>query len=384
MSKLDRIDYPVKQMPSGDWEHISLFRFQGQEPGPHVHIQANVHGAELQGNAVIYYLMDYFLKNQFKGSVTFIPCANPAGVNTKMGTFTQGRFNPITGDNWNRCYEDIFTHHENEIGQSLKEFVHDNINENWEVIKSNFKTAIFNSFKNYEKHLDKYGQNENKSLFLLLQKVAAPADIVLDLHTGPIATRYIYSAEFQKDSVKHFNFPFVLNIPDKFAGAMDEGTFINWVRLQRAFLEHGKDIPLEFESYTIELGSEEAISLEDAQKDATNILNYLHYKSIILEKPQIDFTLQRHAKLANFKTYYSPQGGMIEYIKGPGEQVNEGEIMAKILNFKRLTSDDKFDDAITELKCNKDCFIINHCPSGAISKGMELYQVLENSKEIEI
>ena len=77
MNKLSRVDYPIKELPSGDKLFISSFKLESGHAGPHVHIQASVHGAELQGNAVIFHLMQYFIHHPFKGSVTFIPLANP-------------------------------------------------------------------------------------------------------------------------------------------------------------------------------------------------------------------------------------------------------------------------------------------------------------------
>ena len=264
MNKLERVDIPIQTLPSGDPLSLTLFRIKSESPGPHIHIQANVHGAELQGNAVIYHLMTYFLNNPFNGSVTFIPMANPQALNSKSGVYTNGRYNTKTGDNWNRNYTDIFSRPKKIIEHDLETFVLSHMDSNWNDIKVAFKRVLHQTLKNIEQFETTYGPNENKKLNLFLQKISAPADVVLDLHTGPIATRYVYSAEYQKEDVIHLNFPFVLHIPHKFAGAMDEATFINWFRLYEAFKANGRTIPLEFNSLTIELGSEETIDLDKA------------------------------------------------------------------------------------------------------------------------
>jgi len=383
MNKIDRVDYPIKQLPSGDNLNLSLFRIEGKRPGPHIHIQANVHGAELQGNAVIYHLMNYFSNHTFNGSITFIPCANPAGVNSKLGTYTFGRFNPVTGNNWNRCYEDIMLRPKEAIGRTLKDFVALNLDTAWSELKEKYKKFIFDCLKDYESFLGNKAFNDNKSLFLFLQKVASTADIVLDLHTGPISTQYIYSALYQKESVVNFHFPFVLNIPNEFGGAMDEATFMPWIHLQNVFKDHGKDIPCEFEGYTIELGSEERISILDAWQDTQKILSYLGGKGVI-DNPDFDFErpLQRHCLLKDYRTYYAPWGGLVDYHKRPGDLISKDETIASFLNFKNVTSDSGMGNALKELKAENDCFVINHCPSGSVSKGMELYQVMENYQEI--
>ena len=37
--------------------NVPLYRFKGQRPGPKVYIQSSIHGAEVQGNVVIYHLV---------------------------------------------------------------------------------------------------------------------------------------------------------------------------------------------------------------------------------------------------------------------------------------------------------------------------------------
>ncbi|MEK6624853.1 MAG: succinylglutamate desuccinylase/aspartoacylase family protein, partial [Bdellovibrionota bacterium] len=339
MNKLSRVDYPIKELPSGDKLFISSFKLESGHAGPHVHIQASVHGAELQGNAVIFHLMQYFIHHPFKGSVTFIPLANPAATNTKIGAYTYGRFNPVTGHNWNRCYEDVMFLTQEQIVGLLKAWCESHRNTAWEQIKREYKSFILQSLVHLEAHLGRRGENENKKLFLLLQMMAAPADIVLDLHTGPASTRYIYSALYQKKSVVDFHFPFVLNIPNEFAQAMDEASFMPWVHLQREFKAQGRDIPLEFQAYTLELGSEERLHFDEGKRDAEHILHYLARQGMIekgQESASFERPLQRHLLLKDYRTLYAPSGGLVHYHKAPGEFVKKGEILASFLNFKRI------------------------------------------------
>jgi len=395
-NRFERVDYSIKELPSGDQLFLNLFRIEGKQKGPSIHIQASVHGAELQGNACIYRLMEYFKTIPLNGKITFIPLANPGATNTKMGTYTYGRFNPVTGHNWNRCYEDIMTQDEGQIGGSLANFVQKTIESNpklvWEDIKSSYKTFLFQSLKNLESFFAKKGESENKFPFLFLQKVASPADIVIDLHTGPASSQYIYSAEYLQKSVTYFNFPFVLNIPNEYGQAMDEATFMPWIQLQQEFAKHGVQVPLEFESYTLELGSEEIICLEQAKIDALRILHYLAYKGAVnwdhVKKLQ-DFHVvnlervdQHHTYLKNYRTLNSPVGGLCHYHVKPGQFVAKGKPMATFLNFKKIHDYETLERGLFTMEAPKDCFIINHCPSSSVSKGMELFSVMEDFKTI--
>ena len=51
---------------------IEVLTLKGQEGGPKVHIQASVHGAEIQGNAVIMSSKN-FKERDFKGEFVLIP-----------------------------------------------------------------------------------------------------------------------------------------------------------------------------------------------------------------------------------------------------------------------------------------------------------------------
>ena len=49
-------------------------------------------------------LLEHLEKHPPLGSVRFVPNANPVGLNNKRGEYTDGRFDPVRGDNWNRKY----------------------------------------------------------------------------------------------------------------------------------------------------------------------------------------------------------------------------------------------------------------------------------------
>ncbi|MEO0824724.1 MAG: succinylglutamate desuccinylase/aspartoacylase family protein, partial [Cyanobacteria bacterium J06642_9] len=97
------------QMASGDRLSLQTYCFQGATPGKKVYIQANLHGAELAGNAVVYALIEFFSQldaAQLKGEVLLLPLCNPLGVNQRAHHFVSGRFNPYDGRDWNRIHWD--------------------------------------------------------------------------------------------------------------------------------------------------------------------------------------------------------------------------------------------------------------------------------------
>ena len=134
-------------------------------------------------------------------------------------SYTQGRFNPVTGNNYNRNYTDLFASTEGDV--VLDKFIEKNAND--EQLPKKFKHLINSRIDSLIDEKSPYGLSDDFYLNITLQKLAAPADICLDLHTGPIACEYLYSNHGQKEEViNSFPFEFILSIPEEFAGAMDE------------------------------------------------------------------------------------------------------------------------------------------------------------------
>lgn len=376
IKNLEKIEYPIKKLANGDDLNLRAFRITGKEPGPHVHIQASVHGAEVQGNAVIFRLLEFFEENDFNGSITFIPMANPTGINNKQGPNTQGRFNPQSGTNWNRSYEDITKSEFFNLDKFLEKEKNLIDNTKWSAVSSAFKKYLVEVISLIQSSNKEYGVEENKKLGLLLQKIAAPSDIVLDLHTGPIACRYLYCGEHNKNRAPDLGFPFNLIIPDEFGGAMDEATFMPWVVLNQAL-----DFELfPFESYTVELGSEERIDLEEAGHDAALILNFLKKRGMIAEEIVLKAREydQKACYLKDYRTYYSQRGGLVEYLQKPGDTFKKDTPLYNVLNMSELTEKTHLTDCLTEVKAQASGIVINHHPSSVIMEGAPIYQVMEN------
>lgn len=368
-------EYPIKELATGEVFHLRTYTLKGNA-GPHIHIQASVHGAELQGNAVILQLMEYLNQTDINGSITFIPLANPYATNNKHGTYTYGRYNPVTGHNWNRNYVDIIKSSK----FPLQKFVEDHLNHPWHELKIIYKAQLDQIFHDYIGELiNQRRLSENNKLNLLLQHLASPADGILDLHTGPVATRYLYSAEYQEDIACFLKFKYNLIIPNEFDGAMDEACFMPWVHLMQELQNQGREIIPDIEAFTLEFGSEETFQMQAASKDVESILNYLKYKGVLAGQPtKIDSI---SCRLANYKTLYSPQGGLVDYHFHPGQHFSQGDILASFYNFKNIDPHDPIQSARTHVRAEEDGIIINRCPSSSVHQGMELFQVMTDLKK---
>ena len=365
----------VGEMATGAALTIPVYRFKGKTDAPNVYIQANMHGAEVQGNAVIFQLLELLQQTQILGNITLVPYANPVGANHKNGEYTLGRFDPITGVNWNRMY-----HFDESI---IKPFVHRCIGKDNATIEANFKALMIETIEQKLEH-NIYGLTTGQRIAYQLQRLAHQADLVLDLHTGPISSKHLYCPEYAKESAHYFDIPHTLLIPNDFDGALDEATFCPWWKLQEAFAELGiefliDDTGVNKESFTVELGSQEQIDLDVALEDAKSILSYLQYKGAIDTteyKPQV---MTRYGcYLKDYKAYYSPMGGMVDYLAEFGRPLAAGQPIARILRM------DNYGDGapLHYLSLDEEVIPILHFASATVNQGTELYKVFTNYFEL--
>jgi len=354
----------VAQNASARNLNVPVYRFKSEIPGPKVYIQSSIHGAEVQGNVVIYHLIQALQKASLVGEIILVPNCNPVGSNLKSGEYTLGRFDPVNGQNWNRAY-----HYDQPF---LDDFLQ----------KIEPDTDIAQLKKQFRDHIKKgiddvlqreWGVGLAQQLNLKLQRFAFDADIVLDLHNGPVSTRHIYVPEYARESAKYFNIPHVILIPNVFAGALDEATFCPWWYLQEQLLKRYPERCWDFgvEAFTVEMGSQEVIDFSAGEQDARSILSYLSAKGCFESPLQQPENMTRYATyLKDYKIMYSQFGGIVEYLARPGQLLKQGEVMARVLNVDELEDD----RATHEVQAPCDLIPILHFPSASVLGGTQLYK----------
>ncbi len=361
----------VGEMASGAALTVPVYRIKGLKDAPSVYIQANMHGAEVQGNAVIFQLLEQLRSMKVNGDITLVPYANPVGCNHKNGEYTLGRFDPITGVNWNRMY-----HFDESI---IKPFVQRCIGKDDATIEADFKQLMIDTIEQKLDH-NIFGLTTGQRIAYQLQRLAHQADFVLDLHTGPISSKHLYCPEYARESAQYFDIPHTLLIPNVFDGALDEATFCPWWKLQQAFADLGIEFSISSkrinkESFTVELGSQEQIDLDVALEDAKSILSYLQYKGVIETTEFTPQPMTRYAcYLKDYKAYYSPMGGMVDYLAEFGQPLAPGEPLARILRMDNYGDG----DPLHYLSLDKEVIPILHFASASVNQGTELYKVFTN------
>lgn len=336
---------------------------------PTVYVQSAVHAAEMQGSAVILKLIEKLKSLQLKAQFVLVPNCNPFGRTQRAGEYLQGRFDASTGNNWNRFY-----HYSQD---DVKAFAMQLSTEQLLQIAQGEESEVIAEFKVYlntklsEKLNSDWGINTAQYLNTTLQTLAVEADLVLDLHTGPSSTRHIYAPEFLAESAKLFNIENIISIPPKFAGALDEASFAPWCTLAELLAERGIEFNHRVDAFTVELGSQENICLEQAEDDTKGILNYLQQAGYVDGFEPIQLNAITTTPLAQYRTLFSKYAGMVEYVAKAGDKVKEGQVLARVLNSLEFENG----NAVTEVLSPANGTIILHYPSAAVQVGTQLYKI---------
>lgn len=365
-----KMSLQIGELAAGQALNLPIYQFKasGNANGPKVYIQANVHGAEVQGNAVIYQLMKLLESCTVLGEITLVPLANPLAINQKSGEFTLGRFDPITGANWNREY----LSHAIDLAQWYK--AHAKLSDS-ELVQA-YRSTLVEACQ--QRLVNDWGVTTGHRLAVNLQAMAHSADIVLDLHTGPKSCKHLYCPEYDIGAAQYFTIPYTLIIPNSFGGAMDEAAFCPWWQLSEYAQSQGRDLPIAVSAFTLELASQERICLEDALIDAKGILAYLSHRGVIAETFAPAKMARFGCYLKDYKKYHAPTAGLVEYVAPVGDFLAAGETLVNLLRLDLYGTKEE----LTALSLPLDCVPILHFASASVHQGTELYKVMTNVFEL--
>jgi predicted deacylase len=171
--------------------------------------------------------------------------------------------------------------------------------------------------------------------------------------------------------------PLVLLIPEEFAGALDESTFTPWSKLKQGFEKYDREVPSDFESFTVELGGEETIDFNKDSLDVEGIINYLRFRGTLSGDGNKNFGETKKAcSLNNFRSYFAPSAGLVHYYYGPGDAVKKGDLLCEILSMNSINEARDLEKAKTPIYAKDDGLVVFHATSSGVHQGMEIYSLM--------
>lgn len=271
---------------NGEAVAVGAWRFEGADGGPRVHLQAGVHADEIAGMLVLHLLMERLevaeSLGRLKGSVTVVPQANPLGI----GQFRQGRIlgrhHDATGHNFNRGFD-----------QSV---------------------AMERPSTNVQEWQRK------------LVQLAAPADVMLDLHTDDEALPYLYVHRSfwprGRELAAALQMDLAIIWDDGGDGSFEETIIAPWLR--EGSTGHRM-------AATLELRGQGDVSDRFAEQDAQGLYTWLCGYGVIDDGlAPADWPVEA-VEMGHMETILAPQPGVLIFEKELGDRVEQGQRFARIL-----------------------------------------------------
>ncbi|HIK38120.1 MAG: succinylglutamate desuccinylase/aspartoacylase family protein [Geminocystis sp.] len=332
--KIELID--LQNLASGDTFQLKIYRFVGKQEGKRAYIQANLHGAEIVGNAVIYELLNYFSSLQpedISGEIILVPLCNPTGVNQRHHFFSTGRFNPYDGQNWNRIFWDFSP----KLYEDLDVFIEKNLDLSERELAAIYKEKIRELLEaKVRENGPERGLSFSEKYRNILQSLSVLADYVIDIHSSSVsAINYIYTFKGREKSAEYFGFEYGVLVDEMGGNAFDEAFLNPWLKLEEKLAEKGREIVFDVESWTLELGSGMKIEEESVEQGVTGIINYLAFKKMLNTRL---LPVAKKIKLipkSQMKHYYAPRGGIIRNRRPVGSIIKKGDTLYQLLSFEK-------------------------------------------------
>lgn len=385
MARWERRDVVVRTNATGHELTAPVFVAHGRQGRPHAYVQANVHGGELQGNAAILALLELLEEEPLRGTVTLVPRVNPVSANQQVGDYVAGVYDLQTGNNFNRgylyltgpsraasaaCYVDVDSfaaaHQSSPVGD----------------VREAFRESLKAALDAVEEEGRAWGVDSRLEFALAVQRLAVDADLVLDLHTGDRAPRYLYAPEKSVAAARAFGFPFVLEVPPRFGGALDEASFVPWHDLSDAFARLGRtDVPRLVDGFTVELGSMNAFSLEDGREDARRIASALRHYGVLDGEPDEPPGRLTACAIGDYRSVHAPVGGLVDAAVEPGTPVKEGDVVVRLADPSRCrTLPPRVTDAVEEVRAPQDGVVLLFHAFSSVPKGARLFSMMTRTR----
>ncbi|MBE9181263.1 succinylglutamate desuccinylase/aspartoacylase family protein [Oculatella sp. LEGE 06141] len=329
---------PLLQLASGDRLSLQTYRFVGAEPGKKAYLQANLHGAELAGNAVLHQLMAWLMsleETALRGEIWLVPVCNPLGVNQRATHFASGRFNPYDGKDWNRIFWDYETESEDILA-----FAQSQLNLDTMSIQQNYRQRIQTRFAALAEQLNtSAGVPFGDRYRYQLQSFCLDADYIIDLHTSSDqGLTYLYYFRGREDSAALFSLPAGILLDQYDGDAFDEAFIKPWLALEDCFASLGRSLQFDIEAWTLELGSAMQLDPESVASGLQGVKQYLAHKGLLASdqgSAPMPAQTMRLVSRSQVKRYYSPVGGMIQARVPLGTQVTAGQRIYQVLQFNK-------------------------------------------------
>lgn len=305
---------------------LTSFHFGQPGVGEKIYLQAGLHADELPGMLVLHYLKRLLSqaerRAEIQSEIIIVPIANPAGIAQVLLNSGIGRFDLVSGRNFNRDFPDLAKLLQQRLGHPI-------FSQESHQLRQQIRREMVDALQNLP------ASSEVDALRQHLLMLACDADLVLDLHCDDSAILHLYADPAWRESVdtlaRFLHIDTVLLSQDSGGGSFDEACGLPWHRLaQQPDLSALAPACM---AVTVELRGQQDVSHALASADAERIYHYLQYRGAIAgAKPDIP---QRDVVMLPFSAgeiVTAPASGLLLLVRQPGDWVGKDEVVAEIID----------------------------------------------------
>ncbi|MGB9095397.1 succinylglutamate desuccinylase/aspartoacylase family protein, partial [Erwinia sp.] len=317
--------HPLLSASLGTQREIVSFHY-GLPSERQVYIQAGLHGDELPGVAVAWYLKrrlgELEAAGRIAAAITLVPVANPIALGQHWHGTHLGRFDTASGQDFNRQFP--------ALGPALASLLEGKLAQDVTQNRQLIRQAICDYFDAHPP------QTELSSQRHTLMRMACQSELMIDIHCDWEATTHLYTTPHAWSAVEplaRYIGSDVQLIADISGGEpFDEACCEPWLYLHRTF---GDSFPMPdaLLPVTLELRGVREVSHEQAEKDADAIIFALIHSGYIAgEAPELPQLRNDAVPLAGCEYITTPHSGVILHRREIGEWIEAGDVVADILD----------------------------------------------------
>lgn len=300
----------------------------GQPSDKKVYLQSSLHADELPGMLVLHHLQALLKRAEEEGRLraqfVVVPVANPIGLAQVMMHDHLGRFDFLSGENFNRNFPDV----SHALLDAVKDKLTDDSLHNQHLIRDKI-LALLEVLP---------AKTPLIAMRIALLKLAHDADIVLDLHCETEGVPHIYASYDHLETAqilgRCLGAQAMLMANSSGGGCFDEMLFKPWLYL-RDYVGQGTPVTQSCFAATVELRGEQDVSHSLAMQDAKALFEYFCRINMIVSDdtlPVLAKSLCDPTPLAGSITVCAEQAGVIAYNVAPGMVVSAGDLLCEVID----------------------------------------------------
>lgn len=329
--------------------------------GPKIYVQASLHADELPGMLTAWHLRQSLdaleVQGRIRGEIVLVPMANPIGLSQWWLQSHLGRFDSLSGENFNRHYPEYIE----AAARNAEPRLGSDPQRNVEVLRAALRAEV------QAAPVDTELQALRKTLMLL----ACDADVVLDLHCDAQAVMHLYTETpcwpQCEPLAAYLGAGVTLLAMDSGDNPFDEACSQVWWKWGRHFGDRFP-IPQGCLSVTVELRGQQDVHHDLASRDAAALIDFMTFRGAIDAPVKPAPPAVGDARpLSGSMPIKTPVGGVLTFLREVGETVSAGDVLAHVI--------DPVSAAVTELKSPVDGLLFARDTLRLVTAGAKVAKV---------